>query len=176
MTARFYVLDTGYLIAYYGVRGSHGEFAEVRRRIKVARTERARLVVPWPCWYELAAHVAEDHTDKGLIRKTAIAIAADLEAAVAQQEDALFAVDAMPRPEETRRLLAVWATVGLDGSSGFAQQGFSLVDTAIVLAANQLKARDRTFLVHIWTWERKRRNLRAYSPDVEAKPFPDWVD
>lgn len=174
---RIYIVDTGYLIPYYCVKGTEEEFAEVKRRFELARDSNHMLVVPWPVLFELAAHVAEDHCDLNQVRACAIEVAEDIKLAVTQSDDRLFTVSPLPKPEQVAELLDVYATLGDDGKSGFAGRGFSLVDTAVYLAAQDWHARSgATHDVIIWTWERRRSNLRSYSPAHEPDPYPPWVD
>lgn len=173
---RIYIVDTGYLIAYYRVKGTEDEFAEVKRRFELARANSHPLVVPWPVLFELAADVAEDHSDLNQVRACAIEVAEDIKLAVAQSDERLFTVSPLPKPEQVAELLDVYATLGDDGKSGFAGRGFSLVDTAVYLAARDWDARaGKDNDVIIWTWEQKASNLRSYSPVSEPDPYPAWV-
>lgn len=171
---RNYIIDTGYLIAYYRIKGTEAEFAEVERRFVLAARSGDKLTVPWPALFELAAHVAMDHDGLGQVRASAIKIAEDIKLAVAG--DGLFTVSPLPKPEQVVELLDVFARVGRDGKTGLAEQGFSLVDTAVYLAAREWQEKEGSkYDVIIWTWERRKSNLRSYSPVDEPDPYPPWV-
>lgn len=177
---RKYILDTGYLIAYYRVDGAEEEFVEVKRRFDYARDRGDsgdELIAPWPVLFELAAHIPKSSADINLVRTRAIQVATDIKLAVAGTADRIFSVSPLPDPKQVSELLSVYAGIADGDETGLAGLGFSLVDTAVHLAAQDWQKRvGRTHDVIIWTWERRRSNLRSYSPVEEADPYPPWVD
>jgi len=167
---KVYVVDTGYLLALFGVPGeaSAEETKEVRRRFRLATDRHDECVVPLPVIYETASHINDIDSSREIARQFALVLLGHVRDAEAP--DALFTVEPRPAPEEVEHILNLFA-------NDHVLRGHSLADTALLDIATRLRhERDDRYHVHIWTWERRKTGIRSCSPDEEPDPFPPWSD
>lgn len=171
MTSRFYIVDTGYLLALYGVPGSAtpAQTDEVVKRFKNAHNAKHDRFVPMAVLHELARHIA-NVGDKKVARACAQAVLDDIVIAAAAKDGGLFIVDPAPSLDELAKLMQAFVETHV-------AQGHSLADAAVIeLARRKKQERGKFSEVFIWTWETRRGGIRPHSPDAEPTPFPPWSD
>lgn len=189
MALPVYIVDTGYLLALLDVPGETqapagqvpskrakrfpprepSEAEEVERRFAKAVASGAEIIVPLAVLYEVASHINDIDGSRQVAKRYAAALLQLVSDSLRATPASLFQIE--PRPELTEFM----ATLGAFAHD-HVLRNHSLVDTALVRLAEAKKAEAPHREVYIWTWERRRNGIRSCSPDVEADPFPSWVD
>ncbi len=163
MPKTVYVVDTSYLLEFYGVPGFSTKPAvnEVRRRFAEANEHDNELYTTIGCILETGNHMAR--VPDGHDRRQ---LAARL------REHVRSAVATPPRPWRVLPAVEPAALIALMDSfidDGMVAQGVGLVDTQTVTEAARLrKHKGLGYAVHIWT---KDHTLKSYEPDAEPNPY-----
>lgn len=163
MTRKVLVLDTSFLVELYALpeKAKAHRVPHAQAWFTQARTARHGLQVPFACVLEFGNTIAQIK-EPGSRTTCAARLALDFEAAVMRGHQAMWVATDAPQFESATELVKFWSTQ-------HAPIGRSLVDAAIVRAAVRRKEADSAAQVHIWTYDKK---LKEMEPDTEPAPFP----
>ena len=163
MSRRIYVVDTSYLLELFAVPGNSElrAVSEIRRRFAEATKASSTFIVPLPCIFELANHVAD--IGNGALRhkkakEICKAVAGSFEKGVPWTITPAQSLEAIPQVLEAF-------------STDYVQQGVGLTDSFTIHEAARLKLENRNRIacvVHIWT---RDLALKAREPDNEPDQF-----
>jgi hypothetical protein len=163
MTGAVYVIDTSYLDELFAIPGFSevAASAEVRKRFAAAAELDALFIVPLPCLFEFADHLAvipNGRVRLGLAEAVCRAVTSSFAEAQPWTITPSKGLDAVP--EVLKRFAAEYV-----------KQKIGLSDAFVIQEANRLKAEyltTRNYQVHIWT---RDIALKSWEPDAEPKPF-----
>ena len=162
-TLRVYIIDTSYLAVLFKIPKYYSDEGHIaiKKLLKTAIESSSRLVVPYPCIFEIANHIA--HVVDGDIRKD---LAAKLYNTVSSSitEQAPWIIPPNKNNEEV--LIEICKIF----SERYAASLIGLTDTYIITEANAWKAKYNSskYKVHIWTTD---GSLKAHEPDTEPDAF-----
>ena len=163
MNPPVYLIDTSYLLELFAVPGcsTKADVAEVRRRVKVAAKNGARLYVTVPCIYQLASHISD--VPDGNLR---VSLAGKMRDSVLSSLDEGMPWTVLPSRK------SCWLREAVAGfADTYVCEGIDLTDGTLIDEARRLSQssyRGPEWRVHIWTKDRK---LKAREPDTEADAF-----
>ena len=158
-----YVIDTSYLLELYKIPGCYVETAYtlVKAKFKIGSARKSLFVVPVPCIFELANHIA--HIGDGNLRK----VFSDRLYTMVEKSIANEIPWIIPPHKDIDNVLVELCRI-------FANEHVAnmvgLTDTYIIREAMYWKTKYNSshYHVHIWTKDRK---IKAYEPDAEIDPF-----
>ncbi len=171
MPPSVFIIDTSYLTELYEVPGRHAtSFApRVKARFDEAIAANGRLFVPFPALFEWANHVAHIHdgterlTHAQKLHKEIHNVMNNVAGGPAWK---VWGADKAAVARFEQSLLALIKNY----AEQYANLSIGLTDSVMIHAAEELKAKYRTFgfPVHIWT---KERRLKSHEPDPEPNPL-----
>lgn len=158
-----FIIDTSYLLELFKVPGKFNEASAVtiKEKFKVAAENKARFVVPFPCIFELANHIA--HVTDGGQRGTLSGILYQTVKKSLDNGDPWI----IPPQKEQNELLESLCKIFYEETCSL---GCGLTDTFIIEEAKHWKKKYNQAGYHIHVWS-KDHNLKAFEPDIERNPF-----
>lgn len=158
-----FIIDTSYLLELFKVPGKFNAAAAlaIKEKFKEAATNNARFIVPFPCIFELANHIA--HVADGGQRQ---ALSGALFQAVKSSLDNAEPWIIPPQKEQNELLQSLCKIFHEETCCS----GCGLTDTFIIEEARHWKKKHNQsgYYIHIWSTD---RNLKAFEPDHEKNPF-----
>jgi hypothetical protein len=169
---RLIVVDTSYLLELFQVPdcSSNRAYGPICKRFENARQITDQLQVPLPVLFELGNHVAD--VKNGQDRRRLAAMLVEAVDSWLSGETPLTIVSSMNDARTVQDFRD--AVTGLTQEfKSLAPDRQGLTNAAIALDAKSLRSKYKnsslkTYLVHIWTTDKK---LKALEPDAEANAF-----
>ncbi|MCE1225756.1 MAG: hypothetical protein LWW87_04610 [Geobacteraceae bacterium] len=158
-----FIIDTSYLLELFKVPGKFTDAAAftIKEKFKDAADKNARFVVPFPCIFELANHIA--HVADGGQRQTLSgALYNAVKSSLTKAEPWII-----PPQKEQNELIQTLCQIFHEQTCCM---GCGLTDTFIIEEAKHWKRKHNQtgYYIHIWS---KDHNLKAFEPDHEMNPF-----
>lgn len=171
MSRTFVVLDTSYLLEFYGVDGftDPEHRVAIRQRMGEAAEAGHTFVVPQGVVYEVGNHIADV---RHFERRVALAqqFSAEVRLALLQDPERPFDVRPGIAHEDLVTFIAGWLGELARGSVERKPKGdIGLTDWSTVAIARQIKHDNPKARVEIWA---KDHALRRRSPDQDPRPVP----
>jgi len=163
MSNYVFIIDTSYLLELYKVPGRFNATSSltIKEKFKAAAINKARFVVPFPCIFELANHIAhvQDGGQRGVLSG---ALFQAVKSSLVQGDPWII-----PPQKEQNELLQSLCQIYYEETCCV---GCGLTDTFIIEEAKHWKRKYNQvgYHIHIWT---KDHNLKAFEPDHESNPF-----
>lgn len=172
MSRTFIVLDTSYLLEFYGVDGFTDleHRTAIKQRVGEAAQAGHTFVVPQGVVYELGNHIADV---RHFERRIALAARFAEEVRLALEQDPERPFDVRPgiAHEDLVAFITGWLSELSKGSAERKPKGdIGLTDWSTVAIAWQIKRNNPAARVEIWA---KDRALRRRSPDQDPRPVPE---
>lgn len=155
---KVYIIDSCYLVELFKIPGHFQEdfHDKIKFKFETAINNKSILVVPFPCIFELANHIA--HIDNGSKRY--------------ELSQKLYKTVEMSLNHSVPWIIPPYS--GINDvlkdicklfSDVYSSHGIGLTDTYIIREANFWKSKyNSRYKIHIWT---KDASVKSYEPDIE---------
>ena len=163
MSNYVFIIDTSYLLELFQVPGRFNATSalSIKDKFKAAAINKARFVVPFPCIFELANHIAHvpDGGQRGALSGT---LFKTVKSSLDNGEPWII-----PPQKQQNDLLQSLLQIFHEETCC---AGCGLTDTFIIEEAKHWKRKYNQAGYHIHIWS-KDHNLKAFEPDQERNPF-----